>query len=78
MTATRPAPKTETTAHESGIVYAYFIAKRLRTLTDGKIVEQWRAECSCGRSTDWHPSSNTARSFGRSHTHHPNDVRIAS
>lgn len=78
MTATRPAPKTITKAHEPGIVYAYLIAKRIHTLSSGKLAEQWRAECSCGRSTDWHPSSNTARSFGRAHSERPDDVRTAS
>lgn len=78
MTATRPAPMTITQAHEAGITYAYIITKRVRALSDNKLVEQWRAECNCGRSTDWHPSSNTARSFGRAHIHHPDDVRTAS
>ena len=78
MTATRPAPNSTDSPHEPGITYAYIIARRAVKNAKGLTYDQWRAECSCGRRTDWFDSSNTARDFGRTHHQKPRDARVAS
>lgn len=82
MTATRPGPSTKPTLEDvhpaADNPYSYLIAKRTVKRPDGLAVDQWRAECTCGRRTDWHKTPNLARSFGRSHHQHPIDPDFAA
>lgn len=79
MTATLPAPTDGKNPHDPPTkIYSYIIAKRSVKRSDGVAYDQWRAECNCGRRTDWLDSPNVARNFGRRHHQHPWDTKVAS